>query len=219
MGGALTAGLAADHPEIAGIVCINAVVTPPEGMAEGVQALLDQGEETMEGIGSDIADPDVGRARLPADPPAPAAHDVRGREGFEGRLAKIACPVLVMNSPQDHVVPPENSDLIAEGVAGPVERVTLERSYHVATQDYDKDLVNAEDRRVRRSGSAPHPDRFGAWIRLPWAPGRRGGEGVRPACCPWVVGLRRGGRSPREPRVAAVHAARRHDRADHRGPA
>ena len=24
---------------------------------------------------------------------------------------------------------------------GPVERVTLERSYHVATMDYDKDLI------------------------------------------------------------------------------
>ena len=49
-----------------------------------------------------------------------------------------------MTSPQDHVVPPENSDVIAEGVAGPVERVTLERSYHVATQDFDKDLVEAK---------------------------------------------------------------------------
>jgi carboxylesterase len=27
-------------------------------------------------------------------------------------------------------------------VSGPVERVTLERSYHVATIDYDKDLIN-----------------------------------------------------------------------------
>ena len=29
-----------------------------------------------------------------------------------------------------------------EAVGGPVERVTLERSYHVATLDYDKDLIN-----------------------------------------------------------------------------
>ena len=31
--------------------------------------------------------------------------------------------------------------MLAEGVSGPVERVTLERSYHVATLDYDKDIV------------------------------------------------------------------------------
>jgi carboxylesterase len=49
--------------------------------------------------------------------------------------------VLILTSPQDHVVPPTNSDHLASVVAGPVERVTLERSYHVATLDYDKDLI------------------------------------------------------------------------------
>ena len=56
-------------------------------------------------------------------------------------LPKIECPVLLMNSPQDHVVPPSSSDLVAERVSGPLERVTLERSYHVATLDYDKDDI------------------------------------------------------------------------------
>ncbi len=144
MGGALTLSLAADHPEIAGIVCINAVVTPPEGMAEGVQALLDQGHETMEGIGSDIADPEVVELAYAQTPLRPLLTMFEASAGFEERLARIACPVLVLTSPQDHVVPPENSDVIAEGVAGPVERVTLERSYHVATQDFDKDLVEAK---------------------------------------------------------------------------
>jgi carboxylesterase len=36
------------------------------------------------------------------------------------------------------VVEPSNSDVLAESVAGPVERVWLDRSYHVATLDYDK---------------------------------------------------------------------------------
>jgi carboxylesterase len=142
MGGALTLSLAADHPEIAGIVCINAVVTAPEGMAEGVQALLDAGEEVMDGIGSDIADPESVELAYPQTPLRPLLTMFEAAETFEGRLGDIRCPVLVMNSPQDHVVPPENSDIIAAGVAGPVERVTLERSYHVATQDYDRDLIN-----------------------------------------------------------------------------
>jgi alpha-beta hydrolase superfamily lysophospholipase len=30
---------------------------------------------------------------------------------------------------------------LAERVSGPVERITLERSYHVATLDYDADLI------------------------------------------------------------------------------
>ncbi|MCB1030460.1 MAG: hypothetical protein KDA95_03935 [Acidimicrobiales bacterium] len=34
-----------------------------------------------------------------------------------------------------------NSDLLAESVTGSVERILCERSYHVATMDYDKDLI------------------------------------------------------------------------------
>ena len=39
------------------------------------------------------------------------------------------------------MVPPTDSDALAAAVAGPVERVTLGRSYHVATLDYDRELV------------------------------------------------------------------------------
>jgi carboxylesterase len=60
---------------------------------------------------------------------------------LHGRLGEIRCPTLIMTSPQDHVVPPSSSDVLAAGVAGPVERVVLERSYHVATLDFDRDLV------------------------------------------------------------------------------
>jgi carboxylesterase len=42
---------------------------------------------------------------------------------------------------QDHVVDPGNSDALAQQYGGRVERVMLERSYHVATQDYDKDII------------------------------------------------------------------------------
>jgi carboxylesterase len=110
-------------------------------MAEGVQALLDQGMETMDGIGSDIADPDVVELAYPQTPLRPLLTMFEASAGFGERLARVRCPVLVMTSPQDHVVPPENSDLVAAGVQGPVERVTLERSYHVATQDYDRELI------------------------------------------------------------------------------
>ena len=70
-----------------------------------------------------------------------------------------------MTSPQDHVVEPGNSDILAEGVSGPVERVTLERSYHVATLDYDKELIERAGGRLRPQGhlglSARHPSTSG----------------------------------------------------------
>ncbi len=146
MGGALTVWLAAEHPEIAGIVCINAVVSAPDGMREGVEAMLASGQELMDGIGSDIADPDVVESAYPQTPLRPLLSLFDAADTFADRLAAIACPVLVMTSPQDHVVDPANSDMIAAGVSGPVERVTLERSFHVATLDHDRQLV--EERAV-----------------------------------------------------------------------
>jgi len=141
MGGALTAWLASDHPELAGIACINAVVTEPDGMREAVQQMIDAGMEVMDGIGSDIADPDNVENAYPQTPLRPLASLFEAAAELEGRLGRITCPVLVVTSTQDHVVDPSNSDVLADSVAGPVERVRCERSYHVVTMDYDRDLV------------------------------------------------------------------------------
>jgi carboxylesterase len=39
------------------------------------------------------------------------------------------------------VVPPASSDLLAERVSGPVERLFLDRSFHLATLDVERDIV------------------------------------------------------------------------------
>ena len=96
MGGTLTLWLAAAHPEIAGIVCINpAVEPPPEGMLELRAGAARRGRGAMAGIGSDIADPDAGGAGLRADAAAPAALAVRGRHALRAPRRDIRCPVLV----------------------------------------------------------------------------------------------------------------------------
>src|SRR3954453_13384461 len=61
MGGALTLRLGASHPEIAGLICINAAAAPLglEDMAPILNEMLEGGTEIAPGIGSDIADPDA----------------------------------------------------------------------------------------------------------------------------------------------------------------
>ena len=143
MGGALTAWLASEHPEIAGIACLNAVVSEPEGMRELVQAMVDAGEEVMPGIGSDIAKEGVVESAYPETPLAPLLSLFDAADELERRLPRIACPVLVVTSPQDHVVDPSNGDVLAEAVAGPVERVYAPDSFHVVTLDHDGPAVVA----------------------------------------------------------------------------
>ena len=62
-------------------------------------------------------------------------------------LGDIRCPVLLLNSREDHVVDPVSGDVLEHAVGGTVDRVMLERSFHVATLDYDKDEI--ETRSVR----------------------------------------------------------------------
>jgi carboxylesterase len=142
MGGTLACWLAASRPEIAGLVAVNALVRPldPE-MVGMVRSMVDAGETVAPGIGSDIADPDTSESAYEGSPLLPLLSLGEAVEALGPDLARIACPVLVLTSPQDHVVPPANSDFLAGAVAGPVERVTLERSYHVATLDYDRHLI------------------------------------------------------------------------------
>src|SRR3954447_6615959 len=142
MGGTLTLWLAERHPEIAGIALVNPAVAPPaESFREMLQGILDSGNPTMPAVGNDIADPNQTELAYDATPVAPLLSMLEADDEIAALLGSIECPVLLMNSPQDHVVPPESSDMIAERVSGPLERATLERSYHVATLDYDKDEI------------------------------------------------------------------------------
>jgi len=141
MGGSLTGWLGTRHPELAGLAFINAAISVPEEMSAGVKALIDAGEEYMDGIGSDIADPDSTESAYARTPLKPLLSLLDVERAIVPDLGKISCPALIITSRQDHVVPPENSDVLADKVAGPVERIWLDRSYHVATLDYEKDVI------------------------------------------------------------------------------
>ena len=143
MGGALTLRVGADHPEVAGLVCINPATQPqaPE-VVEMLQGMIDAGTDIIPGIGSDIADPDAHESAYDGTPLAPLLSFVNdGLVPLSAEYPNMRQPLLLMNSPQDHVVEPAQAEFLAANYGGPLERITLERSYHVATQDYDKDII------------------------------------------------------------------------------
>lgn len=141
-GGALACWLAEHHPEIAGIVAINSYLeTPAEGFREILRETARQGIAVAPGVGSDIAEPGKVEAAYTDTPIEAALSMFEGVDGIVARFGDITCPVLIFTAPQDHVAPPVGSDKLAAGVSGPVERVTLERSYHVATLDFDRELI------------------------------------------------------------------------------
>ena len=146
MGGALAAGVVADHPEVAGLAVVNPLVDPPApSFQDLLEQLLDAGERFLPGVGGDIADPDAQETAYDRMPVAPLLSMSRGLERLLPRLGDVRCPVLILTSRHDHVVPPVSSDVLAGAVSGPVERVWLERSHHVATLDLDREEL---ERRV-----------------------------------------------------------------------
>lgn len=138
MGGALTCALGERHQDLAGIIVINAPVAVPDEMATAIEQMLEGGMEVMDSIGGDIADPDADEASYDQTPLRPLLSMIEAGAPLRAALGDITCPVLVITSRQDHVVNPGDSDVIAEAVTGPVERLWLEKSFHVATLDYDR---------------------------------------------------------------------------------
>lgn len=142
MGGSLTLWTGTEHPEVSGLVCVNPATQPqPAEVVEMLEDFLQNGMEVMPGIGSDIADPDVKETAYEGTPIRPLLSLVGALDGLSQQYASMRMPLLLMGSPEDHVVAPEQVDFLAGTYGGPVERVTLERSYHVATMDYDKELI------------------------------------------------------------------------------
>ena len=143
MGGSLTLWVAAQHPEVVGIVCVNPATQPQDNaVMDMLSGMIESGEVVMPGIGSDIADPNSVETAYPGTPLAALLSFQRdGLVPLSQRYGELKMPLLLFTSIQDHVVAPTDSDALAAAYGGAVERVMLERSYHVATQDYDKDII------------------------------------------------------------------------------
>ncbi len=153
MGGALSLWLAAGHPEIAGLALINPVTRTQPELVPVMRGMLEAGDSVIAGIGSDIAKEGVTESAYSGTPLGPALSMLDAVEEMQTGYGACAQPLLLLSSPQDHVVPPADGDHLATTWGGPVERVVLERSYHVATLDHDAELIQAEVVRFAREHS------------------------------------------------------------------
>jgi carboxylesterase len=144
MGGTLTLWLAEKYPAIAGIVVINPAVESDDFQAfvAGATALLANGEQFMQGVAGDTADPNAKELGYDRVPNATIRPLVDGITDVKARLGTITCPALLVHSIQDHVVPPGSMALLQSKLSSPFELVELHRSFHVATIDYDKEEIN-----------------------------------------------------------------------------
>jgi carboxylesterase len=144
MGGTLSVWLGERHPEIAALVLVNPLVESPDADTVAfIESIIEGGDEVAPGIGSDIALEGVVESAYPESPLRAALSLFAAAGEVAANLSSVIAPVLLFSSTQDHVVPPGSGDRLVAEVKGPVERIVLERSFHVATLDYDKDEIEA----------------------------------------------------------------------------
>jgi len=144
MGGTLTAWVGATRPDVAGLVFVNPAIEPaPENVYAIARQMFDQGVEIAPAVGNDVAKPGVTELAYDGVPVASLLSMFDAQQELAAKLGDVRCPSLVLTSRQDHVVAPRNSDYLAERLGRPVERVWLDRSFHVATIDYDAEDIQA----------------------------------------------------------------------------
>lgn len=151
MGGTLTLYMAARYPAaFRAIAPINAAL---ELNAPGLASLAYASDApfALTGVGNDLKDPDVTELAY-RELPVRCLRELYALTAVtRDMLPLVTAPALVLVSPDDHVVPPSNSHLALQALGSTQrEMLVLRNSFHVATIDFDKDIIHEAVRRFFR---------------------------------------------------------------------
>jgi len=142
MGGSLTLRLAQEHPQaISGLILVNPSVHT-ERLDRHLLPVVKHLVGSFPGISNDIAKPGVDEIPYDRTPLKAAASLMEMWSVIKRDIAFVHQPLLLLRSAQDHVVEPSNAEWVLTHIqSSDVEEVVLANSYHVATLDYDAQIV------------------------------------------------------------------------------
>ena len=142
MGGALALRLAELRPDdVDALVLVNPAIATRTWQVRLLPALKHV-IPSVPGIGNDIKKPGSDEVGYPRTPLRAMHTLVRAWPAIAADLGNITAPLLLFRSTDDHVVDDTGLGIIQRGVSSPVaEYITLTDSYHVATLDFDAQLI------------------------------------------------------------------------------
>lgn len=145
MGGALSLHLARQQPDVAGIILINHAIFLKKDWRLSLLPLFKYILPYVEEIGSDIKNPEVRELTYDKTPTKAVHQLVKLLALIRADLEKITQPCLIFKSREDHVIPMECAIETEERISSSHKRlIWLENSYHVATQDFDQEIILKE---------------------------------------------------------------------------
>jgi carboxylesterase len=141
MGGALALRLAEHHAdEVAGLVLVNPALVG--GARLTLVPLAERLVRTTDSVGSSIRKAGVTEHSYPRTPLRAVHAMMRLWADVRARLDLVYCPILLMHSGHDDVVPIASKDIVLRQVSSEeITEVVLPESAHVAPLDNDAQLV------------------------------------------------------------------------------
>lgn len=141
MGSVLSEYLAEHHNYIKGLVLVNDALILNDPRLFFIPILRFFITSTK-ASGEDIKKPGISEKSYDRDPTNGVYELTKMQKAIKKKLKKIECPVLFFKSRIDHVTPIKSTLYVYNKISSKEkELVWLDNSYHVATLDYDKDII------------------------------------------------------------------------------
>lgn len=142
MGGALSLYLAEKHQEIKGVILVNNALFINDFRTKFLW-FIKHFIHKVPAIANDIKSPGVKEPAYDANPTKSAHEAMKLFSITKKNIFKVISPTLIFKSTEDHVIPVEVAEYTYDKINSEEKKlIYLNDSYHVATLDNDKDVIN-----------------------------------------------------------------------------
>ena len=142
MGGGTVLNVAASHNEsLAGLILVNPMIHV-KGVPVELAFFLSRLQKMRTSVGDDIKRPGITEWGYDALPTRGVYQLLKMLRITRRNLKNITVPVQLFHSVEDHTLPVTNTEIILNEIGSlNKSRIELVNSYHVATMDYDQELI------------------------------------------------------------------------------
>jgi carboxylesterase len=142
MGGGTTLNVATRYSkELAGIILVNPMIhvkLVPHQLAW----VISRFQKMRDSVGDDIKRPGITEWGYDSLPAVGVYQLLKMLSYTRKRLHDVTAPLQLFHSVEDHTLPVTNTEIIMAGVGSREKnRIELVNSYHVATLDYDQEII------------------------------------------------------------------------------
>ena len=142
MGGGTTLNVAARYsPQLAGIILVNPMIHV-KFIPHQLAWLISRFQKFRDSVGDDIKKPGVTEYGYDHLPAVGVYQLLKMLNYTRKRLHDVTVPVQLFHSVEDHTLPVTNTEIILKEIGSrEKQRIELINSYHVATLDYDAEVI------------------------------------------------------------------------------